>query len=160
MKSEVKHVNVEPDIFALEEDWKRQPGLYKEEADKLADLRLEYDLKKLRLEEVEAELDYDIRQHPNKYGLDKITEAVVDKAIKRCMEYMRAAKEMLYAKHAVAIQENTVTALEHKKKALEKAVDLWINDYYSTPRARSAEARDVTSRKERGSSLAELRGNR
>ena len=135
MKPDIDPEDLVPDIYALEEDWRRQSSLCKKHYDELADLRLAYDEAKQQAEEVEAEVSMDVRRSPSKYHIDKVTEATVEAATTLDLRVREAKRDMLLAKHAVAKKEATVSALEHKKKALEKCVDLWLAGYYSEPRA-------------------------
>lgn len=154
MKTDIDPTDLVPDIYALEEEWRRQASLCKSHYDHLADLRRDYDQAKQAAEELEAEVSLDVRRFPSKYGIDKVTEATVEAATTLDMRVREAKREALKTKHAVAKKEATVSALEHKKKALEKCVDLWLSGYYSEPKARSKEGRERIEQMERDKAFA------
>lgn len=129
----------DPDIFrpnrdALDGEWVEQPRLYYEWAAKLAEARSEYERTKADLKLVEAELDRDIRRDPESFGHAKITETLVERTIQLQRAYRRAHDLMLQAKHTAEQLEAAVTALDHRKRALEGLVQLWLASYFAAPR--------------------------
>ena len=139
--------NTEPGLFdldvnRLDEEWVRQPALYHEHAMILADARQSHEQKKAELEVLAAEIDRDVRTRPSAFGLEKITEAVVANTVLIQPPYRLLQKEVIEAKHNVAIAESAVAALDHRKKALENLVQLRLSDYFSEPRAKGP-AREV-----------------
>jgi len=120
----------------LDEEWVNQPRLYYKYAEMLADARLKHDTRKNQLELVRAELSNKIRKKPEEYGLDKITESVVEGTIILQEEYQDVVNKVNKAKHQMEVIQAVVVALDHKKKALEKLVDLEFQNYHSEPKAR------------------------
>ena len=59
---------------------------------------------------------------------------MIGKAIILAEEYQYAQKLVFIAKHRVDVLSGAVTALDHRKKALENLVDLHGRNYFSTPR--------------------------
>jgi capsule polysaccharide export protein KpsE/RkpR len=148
------------DLLNLEEEWANQPELYKEWADQLALARKEHEEAKAALEVAKAEASNDIRKHPKAFDLDKVTEKAIELLYPSHEDYMAAQQKVIDAKYAMDMLQGMVTALDHRKKALEKEVDLHGQGYYSVPQAREdygrkikadAAQREVTkrSRKER-----------
>jgi len=130
------------DRYRLDEEWERQPRFYHEFAEKLVDARRSLDETKNQLEVVKADTYQHIARDPEKFGLQKTTEKAIEHAMtmdKRCRE---AANIVIEAKHVVGIFEAAVSALEQRKKALEKLVELHVSDYYSKPRTRKGEAQE------------------
>lgn len=134
-------LDIDPD--ALDKALVEQPRLFFKHAAKLADARLELDEAESRFDVVKADLSLAIRGNPKKYKLGdeiKITEASIDATITTHPKYVEAQGEVNVAKHAVAILQAVATALDHRKRALEKMVDLHGQNYFSTPHVRGEEA--------------------
>ena len=122
-----------PDKYKLDEEWEGQPELYFEYAVKLADARSEHEHAITQQDLIEAELDRDIRSNPIKYDVAKITEGSVEKVILTQRGYQACHEVVLKAKHRVDVLQAAVTALDHRKKAIEGLVQLWLADFYSKP---------------------------
>lgn len=136
-----------PDKTKLDEEWVKQPAL----AFKLIK---EYELALARLEEVKTDLDLvrasidpKIRAKPTKYGIGKdvrITETVVMLALVKRKRYREALTKVREVQHTVGILRAATRAIEHRKKALEKLVDLHGQNYFATPRATGETSREMT----------------
>lgn len=129
---------LEIDIHQLEREWAGQPDLYKQYADELADARTQLDELESKLDVVKAQLDRDIRDRPSYYGLPetKTTEGAIKACVLDHKKHKAAVVAVQDARHRVNILQGAVVALDHRKKALEKLVDLWMGGYYSTPRVK------------------------
>lgn len=123
-------------------DWEcgRQADLYFEFGEKLANARMDLEQAKSELELTEAEVDQDIRTN---YKKKYTTEAAIKMRIKRDRRYTKMIKRVLRLKHDVDIFQTVVSGLDHKKRMLEKMVDLFGMNYFSTPRVKSSASRDV-----------------
>lgn len=133
----------EIDQNLLDEEWIRQPQLYFEYAKRLADARRDHDQQKAALDVVVAELDKAIREDPEKFGIEKVSETAIKLAIVGRKKHKAAVQAVADAKHAVDVLQAVVNALDHRKRALENLVDLWAANYFSTPRASDESAREV-----------------
>lgn len=118
----------------LVEELERQAELYYEYAVKLADARNDYDEAERDLELVEAEMDKLIRDKPTEFGLAKITDKSIEKAIIRSERYRKAKDEVLRAKHRVNVCQVAVYALDHKKKSIESLAQMAMGGLYAEPR--------------------------
>lgn len=136
------------DLENLEKEWSQQPRLCNKWNRRLADARLELDRADSELDVVRAELDLMVRAKPKRYRIPegKITEAAVKAAILNATEYQKALAAKQQAKHKVDLLVAACKAIDHRKTALENEVDLWIADYFSTPRARSELSREVVDK--------------
>lgn len=121
------------DLHKLDVEWERQPGMYLKAGERLADARLKHEEAKIDLSIVLAETDLAIRQDPEKFGLDKATDAAVKAAIPNAKAVKKAQRIVLDAKHDVDMLDALCRALEHRKRALEKAVDLHLAGYFGEP---------------------------
>lgn len=133
----------------LDREWTDQPKRFYDYAIKLADARADQERSKVELDLAVAELDQAIRQEPERFGIEKITEAAVKNAILMTPRYAKYMKKVIAAKHRVDVLQAAVTALDHRKRALEKLVDLHGQNYFSEPRAKgeNRQAMDAVERK-------------
>lgn len=132
LKQKVKdHLKVDP--FNLVEDWEQQPHLFMFWSEKWVDAVLRKENAKQQLETLRANLDLDIRQNPEAYGILKITESVVDSAIKTHPEYQQLLREYNQLCSEVNFLSSVKEALNHKRKALESLTQLWVTGYYQHP---------------------------
>jgi hypothetical protein len=142
------------DRDSLDEEWVNQPDLYHTHAVNLADARKALDEEKIELDVVKAELDKEIRESPADFGLEKTTETSIALTIVTQKRYKQQQQKVIDAKHHVDVLAAMVTALDHRKRALENLVDLHGQSYFASPRTtgekgeamREAEKRSVRRR--------------
>jgi len=123
-----------PDKYALDEEWEKQAKLYYDYSKSQADAEYTRDKLKDLVETEKAILEKKIRNNPEEFGIiGKPTESAIkaeivinDKIIEANNKYFEASKE---AKVLLAV----VKSFDHKKKALEKLCELFLNNYYSRP---------------------------
>lgn len=127
----------------LDEEWVEQPDLFHRYATAAADARLLLEEVKQELEVVKAELDKDIRDRPNHYGLEKLTENIVSNTITLQPKFTECQKRLNRARYDLDIVQAAVTACDHRKKALEHLVFLHGQQYFASPRARGESADDM-----------------
>ena len=148
---------LEPDINQLDKEWVNQPKLFFLWSEKLrkAKKRLERAERDFRL--VQSEIDLKIRKNPKKYGLaaDAKEKAIANVILQR-PKYKAAQKVVFKKQDRVNTLKNVVSSLDHRKKSLEKLVDLYGQQYFATPRA-SEQSKEVvddmlkcSARKKRG----------
>jgi len=131
----------------LDEEWITQPKLYGHWAKHAALTRRKMDEAKSSLELVQAELDLEVRSNPEKFGIAKITENVVKSFILQDTRYVGAQKKVNAARYDNEVAQAAVTALEHRKYALQNLVSLFLSSYYAEPKApkgRKDEVEDMT----------------
>jgi len=131
------------DAYNLDREWVRQPELYRQYASALADAKMELDEAKNDLSVIKSEVEKEIRQDPEKFGLAKVTEAAVAMAVPLDTRVRDAEEQIIVAKHKVGLLEAAVGALDHKKRALSDLVSLHLADYFSEPTARK-DGRETT----------------
>jgi len=144
----VKKNDLDIDKNNLDEEWLNQPALYGTYALLAASARQSYDEAKVALDVTKAEVDKAIRNNPEDFGLSKLTESVINTTIPAQEAYKIAMKEVIEAKHHLDILIAMVSALDHRKTALSKLVDLLLADYFSKPMA-SEEAKEMTDQMEK-----------
>lgn len=122
------------DKFNLDLELERQAHDYFSLEVNLVNARDEYDRAKVFLELEDAELDMLVRKRPENHGMDKVTEAGVKAAILRHERHKEAWEALAKAKYKVGVCSAAVTAMDHRKKSLEKAVELFLSAYWADPR--------------------------
>lgn len=121
---------------SIEWEWFRQSHLFWEYSKLEAKADEEKGDAKLELDILEAELEYEIRDDPNKFRLEEsFKEAEVKAAIKRSKRWKKARKELLKKTRIAKEMAGVVRSLEHKKRSLEKLSDRQQAGIYSEPRA-------------------------
>jgi len=142
------------DMNQLDVEWLRQPRMFFTTAEALAEARRDFEQAKSELDLTDAELDKAIRANPEEYGLpQKTTETMISKTIIACENHTAASDEIQMKKHRVDVLQAAVTALDHRKKALENLVQLHGQNYFSTPIAKGnskdviEEAKKIKSRR-------------
>jgi hypothetical protein len=143
---------LEVDKFSLDDEWSNQPNRFKKHADILAEAKQQYELAKAKFDLVKAELDELIRIAPQRFKVNKVTDVAVANAAIRHPKYQKYQRRMIRKKYRVDVLQATVTALDHRKKALENIVDLFGMDYFSIPKAKTEVARKWTAEKEKQAS--------
>lgn len=126
------------DKHRLDEEWTEQPRHYNKAAVALADKRADYERAMADRDVTEAELDRDIRIKFEKEGT-KVTEAVVKNAVTRHRDMIDAVQAVIRARHEMDVAQALVVALDHRKKSLESLVQLWLANYFASPRAKTEE---------------------
>jgi len=135
MKNEDIELDISIDPNELDREWISQPKLYFRYASMLADAKRDLDAAKVELDLTQAELDQSIRSDPEAFDIGKVTEAAIKAAIPTQKEYRKAAKALSNAKHLVDVLTAAVGALDHRKTALSKLVDLFLASYFAKPKA-------------------------
>ena len=126
-----KDMEIIPD--ALDVECTDQPSLVMKYARIAADADMVADLAKDKLDLVKAELDNTIRTKPEKFGLEKLTEAVVQNTILTQDKYKEAMANYLEAKHEARIVSGATRAVDHRKSMLESLVKLHGQQYFAGP---------------------------
>ncbi len=117
----------------LDREWLNQPRFFFRYAKQLADARRGYEEAKANLKIVAAEADKKVRDRATKMD-QKVTEAIVTATVQRREDYREAEQRVFNSKHNVDVLDAIVTALEHRKAALENLVRLHGQNYFSTPK--------------------------
>ncbi len=111
-------------------------------ATKVADAQLELDTAKSALSVTYAELDKEIRDDPESFGIAKLTNEVVGQTIITQPQHRAAEAKVNRCKHAVGVLKAAVDGLEHRKRALTLLVEIESREYYADPRSKRGEMTD------------------
>lgn len=121
------------DPLKLDEEWQTHSQMVYAAAKEVADCQQVLDNAKILAEREYAIAYLDVKRAPGNYGLDKVTEDGVRNTVLVQDNYNLYQQEVVKAKHELMMAEAAATALEHRKRALTKMVDLWLHEYYSDP---------------------------
>jgi hypothetical protein len=127
---------LEIDPLRLDQEWVDQPRLFHSYALKMANADAKVDAAKGQLDLAKAVVEKAIRDNPEEFGLEKVTESAIAACVIQQEDYQDALKLLNMLRHKASVLKVAVTALDQRKKALEKLVDLHGQDYFSTPRAK------------------------
>lgn len=126
-----KDVEIQHD--ALDVEWLGQPQLMRRYTKHAADKKAEMDRAKELVDFTKAELDKEIRLEPEKFGITKITESVVLNTILMCKIYKNVMEDYIECRYEHQVAQGVVTAIDHKKTALESLVKLHGQQYFAGP---------------------------
>ena len=132
--------DIKIDDSALDVEWLEQATLMMRYCQYAAKMRQRLDNAKEALDLVRAEVDKEVRTNPEKYGIEKVTEAVVQNTILMQPEYRTASETLIQARYEADIAQNAVRAVDQRKDALENLVRLHGQQYFAGPRV----PRDLT----------------
>lgn len=133
------------DETALDVEWLDQPRKMFQYCKHAARMRKEADLAKEAVDVEKAKLDREIRSNPDQFGIDKITEAVVQSTILAHPRYQRKMGEFIGARYELDMAQNAIRAFEQRKTALENLVRLHGMSYFAGPGV----PRDLTKEREK-----------
>lgn len=117
----------------LDEEWVKFANEYYNRACQLADARMDYEILKSKRDLIVAELDRDIRTNPDSFGINKVTETVIENTILLQEKYKKVNEEVIKTKHDVDNLDAAIEAMNCKKSGLENMVKLRLANYYSDP---------------------------
>lgn len=143
-------LDLEIDEYRLEDAWLGQPKLMLQWSGFQADAVHKVDIAKAKLELAKAEASREIRDDPEEFGLAKATESTVPAAVLEQPEVIAAQKRYLKAKHVANVLSGVVSAVEDRRRALQKLVDLHGQQYFGAPLEKPAGVKKKRKRKAEG----------
>jgi len=126
--------DVSIDESALDIEWLEQPSLMMKYGIHRADLQLEVERTKERIEIVKAELDKSIRSAPDSYDIPKVSESAITNTILLQPQYQKAKEAYRKLKHELDYAWAASNAIDSKKSALENLVKLHGQQYFAGPK--------------------------
>ena len=124
-------LRLEIDELRLREEWQGQPLLVLQWTGQQADAVLVADRAKATYELAKATAARSIRDEPATYGLTKLTEGTVAGAVVEHPEVRGALSVWHEAKHRAAVLAGVVSAIEDRRRALQKIVELESREYFA-----------------------------
>lgn len=119
------------DKYRLDENALEQPTLSAECSENWAKAMFERDKAKENLEIVTAKTGKRIRENPEKYGIDKITEKSIQEAMVIDKEYREASDKLIQAQYNVNVLSSAKEVIDHRGRALRVLADLYTANYFS-----------------------------
>lgn len=134
----MKELNYEQDLKISDSDLDleclEQPSLFMKYAKHLAESRKDLDEIKQTLDIKKAEVDKAIRENPEKYGIEKVTEGSVSSAILTDKDYQMVNQGYLNAKYETDMAQSAVNAMNMRKDMLEALIKLNGQSYFAGPK--------------------------
>lgn len=121
------------DESALDVELLNQPTLCAKYGQILADAVNTHNQLKEKMEYEKALLDRDIRETPEKYGISKLTETVVQNTIILQQMYQDLTIEILDAKYELDMCKVAVSAIETRKNSIDNLIKLHGMSYFAGP---------------------------
>ena len=122
------------DVESLDVEWADQPTLMLKYTKISAEARMELDEAKENLGVVKAEIDLQVRETPEKFGIAKATEAAIQSAIILDEEFIKASSKCFEASYELEMAQGAVRAVDQRKQALENLVRLHGLQYFAGPK--------------------------
>jgi hypothetical protein len=126
------------DTLQLEKECVKLPRDLVRHAFAAAEARRDVDELKAELDVVEADLGKRIRNTPNQFGLEKVTESALSATVLLQEEYQRALKKVQRRRYDLELLQAVVAALEVKKRSITLLVELHSMAYFGTPKVSNA----------------------
>jgi hypothetical protein len=95
---------------------------------------MEVDKAKEAFELTKAELDKEIRSYPDRFGIEKITDKVVENTLPMQKDYKEASERLINAKFELDVANGALRAMEARKDALENLARLLGLQYFAGPK--------------------------
>ncbi len=134
MKENKYEQDLNIDDSALDLEWLEQPALMLKYTTLQADARRKMEYCKEKLNVTRADLDKDIRTDPDKYDLLKVTENSVTNCIITQKGYKEDHKALIESQYEYDVVRGAVSAVDHRKTALENEVRLFGLGYFAGPK--------------------------
>ena len=132
-------------------EWQSQASLMLEYGIRYADALQEEDEARARVSVTQAKLDKKIRDDPEAYGVGKTTEASILNAVQAHPDYIEAQETLNAARCDARVFQAAVTALAHRKSALQGMTDLYLRQWFADPKMREqAEGEAGTQQRTKG----------
>jgi len=115
----------------LEDDWENHSELALFYHIQLANSIKERDSLKEQVSNKEASLAIEIRKDPKLFGVEKVTENAIFELSKTNKPLYDLRNNLLELDYQVNLLKGVTIAFDHRKKALEEEVSLYIAGYFS-----------------------------
>lgn len=157
----MKELNYERDMHidetALDWEWLEQPKLMMRYSERLADAALEVSRAKEALDVEAAQLDKLIRNNPDEFGIDKITETVIRNTIIQQESYTAATSTYNEAVYDEMMLKSAVRAIDYRRSALENLVRLHGQQYFAGPSVPRDLGAEVIKKREQQSANSKVK---
>ena len=121
------------DPHKLDEELLYQPLLCYEYNELFAEAQHDRDIAKEALDVAKAEADKEIRNNPKTFGISKVTETSIANAVTLHSKVKSAMQTLIDSTYQFNMLKAAVAAVEHRKKALEGMITLFVSSYFAGP---------------------------
>ena len=135
------------DLYHLDTECATQTEQFAEAGLKYAESNYKYRDAKLSLDVLKAEKAHDIRLHPEKYNLDKVTDKSVEMAVTGNKGVIKAEETLNEAELEMEKAKAIRDAWGQRGSMLKAEIELWTSNYYSDTGGASATRNDKAIRK-------------
>lgn len=132
--NDVEESIVHIDEHNLDKECIKLPTDYLRAAHQSAEYKRDLDELEAELKVVQSEMGMKVRDHPARFGLEKVTETALPSVVITTKEYQDKLREVQRARHQAELAQAVVWALEHKKRTLTLLVELHGMGYFSNPK--------------------------
>lgn len=122
------------DKDALDKELVEFSEMFMKWAERYAESIAERDERKSEIEIEKAKLDKEVRSKPEDFNLAKITENAILNIIVENEKMILLNKELIECNKRVNILGSVKEAASHKRKMIEKLVELFLAGYWSDPK--------------------------
>ena len=126
----IQEINI--DRFNLEKECAENGEKVIYWGEKWADTEAQKERTKKELDEVRGELDIRIRKNPGNYGIEKITEGVINSLIPLQEKYIEANEKYIEARETAMTLSLVKEAFLQRKDLLLAEVRLFLGGYYTS----------------------------
>jgi len=130
---DINELRLDIDQNDMLNEWRGQASMMLRYGMLLADAQMAEDHARASLDVARATTEQDVRSHPRRYGIEKVTEAVVTAAVSTSDVCREAEARRIEAAHEVRMLRAVVDALAHRKSALSGITDLFLKQWHADP---------------------------
>lgn len=139
IKYREEHLAIDPE--RLDEEWLAQPVLYDRAQQAILDGERSLNAAKRDLRDLKSRMWLEIKKSPHTHGLESTkspTVGDIEQALLANPLYKSASQLVDDLTEVVEDAKAFVRSVEMKKTSLSRAVELWIGNYFATPKIRES----------------------
>lgn len=118
------------DLNSLHKSAKNQVNLLYDVGDLVSELKAEAKNAKLNLNEIEAQIEFDIRQNPENYDLPKTTESAIKSALNKDERVVKYTRHLFDIEKLAEKANNLYNSFMVRKSMIQAEVQLYVNNYW------------------------------
>jgi len=122
------------DMDRLDEECLQFPDDFFAASEAVTDAEERYMIRKAREDEIRTRMDMKVRNSPELYGLEKVTEPGVKAAIQASDKVKEAGERTMKSELEWKRAKNKVSALIEKRRMIEASIELVALNWFATPR--------------------------
>lgn len=133
------------DRHRLIEQIEEQPQATYEVYLAMADVKDSQESLKIELALMRAEVSSNVRESPEDYGIEKVTEAAIKEEVEQDEDVQAIVQQMQINRKEIDFINAALEGLKDRKKALENATSLFIAGYFSNVKVASTGKRKLAT---------------